>query len=90
MLDTHRRSTCKHQSIAAEQLQLARTKQRKRKQEKYIFNEVRQLPTSSGHKGRDLITQSIHDINTEDNTPLYMTRESTKKRKPTDLDQKQI
>jgi len=38
---------------------------------------------------RDLINQQLHNTDTGDNTPLYITKESTKKRKPTDLNSDQ-
>ena len=80
VLGTRRRSTCNHQIISAEQPQLVRTKQRERKREKHRFNEVRKLPTSSQQKRRDLINQSIQVIKYVDNTPPYISKESTKKK----------
>jgi len=51
----HRRSTCKHQSITAEQLQIGKNKIDRKKATKYRFNKVRQLPTFSGQKGREIL-----------------------------------
>ena len=44
------------------------------------FNEVRQLRTSSGQKGREiLLINQLQDTIHGENTPLYIVRESLKK-----------
>ena len=54
---------------------------KEKESEKHRFNEVRQLPTSSEHKGRDLSNQSIQVTINGDNIPLYIGREPMKKKK---------
>ena len=59
---------------------------KKKKARTHKFNEVQQLPMSSGQKGREiLLINQLQDTNTRDNTPLYIARESLKKRKSMDL-----
>ena len=63
---------------------------KEKKERTHEFNEVQQLPTSSEQKGREiLLNNQLHDIIHGNNTPLYITRESLRKRKPTDLNSDQ-
>ena len=55
------------------------------------FNEIRQFVYVLGTEGeKDYINQRLHDIIHWDNTPLYIGRESLKKKKPTNLKSDQI
>jgi len=49
------------------------------------FNEVRQLPTPLGQKGRDIIINQLQDTINRGNTSLYIATESMKIRKQTTL-----
>jgi len=50
------------------------------------FNEIWQLPTSSGQNEKEiLLINQVQVINFRDNTPLYIVKESTKKKKPKTL-----
>ena len=60
-------------------MNIATRNQREESEKKYTFNEIRQLSTSSGQKGREnlLINQFRLQIH-EDNTPQYTATEFTK------------
>ena len=79
----------KHQRIAATpetSRQLHDQTNKRKKTRTYKFNEVRQLLISLGQKGREiLLINQLQNAIVGDSTPLYIARESLKKRKLTDL-----
>ena len=58
-----------------------RAKQMRKNARKHRFNEVRQLPTFSRQKGRVILFKSLIQVTiNRENTPLYIARESMKKK----------
>jgi len=70
---------------AAEQSQIGKKRKKERERENINLTRFGNFLRPRSRRERDLINQSIQVINTGDNTLLYIVRESTKKRKPTDL-----